>query len=65
MKLLSGTLKESRYLTYVRSRNIVNIKTAEKRFHIDGEPVLINNEIAVSIRKHALKVLKSCRNRWV
>jgi len=64
-KLMSGKLKDSRYLTYLKSRNIVSIRTSEKRFHIDGEPVLINDEISVSIKKHALKVLKSCRNRWV
>jgi len=63
-KLLSGTLKESKYLSYIVSENPVTLKTNEKRFHIDGEPVLITDEIVVSIRKHALKVLKTCYNRW-
>lgn len=65
IRLLSGKLKESKYLKYIASENMVKIKTPEKRFHIDGEPVLINDEITITIRKHALKVLKSCHNRWV
>jgi YegS/Rv2252/BmrU family lipid kinase len=65
IRLLSGKLKESKYIKYFASENVVKIKTSEKRFHIDGEAVLINDEITISIRKHALKVLKSYRNRWV
>jgi len=65
VRLMSGTLKESRYLSYIVSDSKVTIKTQEKRFHIDGEPVLINDEIAVSIRKQSLKVLKTCYNRWM
>jgi diacylglycerol kinase (ATP) len=64
IRLLAGTLKESIYLKYIVCENQVRIKTSEKRFHIDGEPVLINDEIFISIRKHALKVLKSSHNRW-
>ncbi|MGD0584006.1 MAG: diacylglycerol kinase family protein [Bacteroidales bacterium] len=64
IKMLSGTLKESKYLKYIASARQVTVKTSEKRFHIDGEPVLINDEIVITIRKHALRVLRTCHNRW-
>jgi diacylglycerol kinase (ATP) len=64
MKLMSGTLKDSRYINYIKSDNPVKIRTDEKRFHIDGEPVLINDEISVSIKRQVLRVLKSSHNRW-
>lgn len=65
VKMLSGTLKESQYLYYVITDDPVEISTVEKRFHIDGEPVLINDKITVTIKKNALRVLKTDLNRWV
>jgi diacylglycerol kinase family enzyme len=65
IRLMTGTLRDSRYLKYLVCEGKVIIKTREKRFHIDGEPVLINDEIVISIRKRSLKVLKSSHNRWV
>ncbi len=62
---MTGTLKNSIYLKYLVCDGTVIIKTGEKRFHIDGEPVLINDEIEISIKKNSLKVLKSNHNRWV
>ncbi|HVN58481.1 MAG TPA: diacylglycerol kinase family protein [Bacteroidales bacterium] len=64
-RLMSGKLKESIYLNYYRFDGPVVIKTSEKRFHIDGEPVNITDEISVSIRKKSLRVLKCRENRWV
>lgn len=64
IRLLTGTLRDSAYLKYIVCEGRVIIKTGEKRFHIDGEPVLMNDEITVSIRKQALRVLKCRHNRW-
>jgi diacylglycerol kinase family enzyme len=65
IRLMTGTLRNSIYLKYLVCEGKVVIKTGEKRFHIDGEPVLINDEIEISIKKKSLKVLKSSHNRWV
>lgn len=65
VKMLSGKLRESRYLYYLVTDDPVEISTAENRFHIDGEPVLINDKVTVTIRKNALRVLKTDLNRWV
>jgi diacylglycerol kinase (ATP) len=65
IRLMTGTLRDSIYLKYLVCEGKVIIKTGEKKFHIDGEPLLINDEIVISIKKHSLKVLKSNHNRWV
>ena len=64
-KMLTGTLKDSKYIRYIESDNQVSILSEESRVHIDGEPVKINDEITVSIRKNALKVLKSSFNNRI
>ena len=61
-KMLSGTLKDSRYIEYIESEDQVIIRSEENRVHIDGEPVIIKDAISVSIRKNALRVLKSSLN---
>ncbi|HOK26890.1 MAG TPA: YegS/Rv2252/BmrU family lipid kinase [Bacteroidales bacterium] len=64
-KLMTGTLKESKYVSYFETDNPVTIETSETRFHIDGEPVKIDSPITVTIRKNALKVLVTRRNKWM
>jgi diacylglycerol kinase (ATP) len=62
LKMMSGTLKDSKYIKYVESENPVLIQSEETRVHIDGEPVIILGTISVSIRRNALRVLKSIFN---
>jgi diacylglycerol kinase (ATP) len=61
-KMLTGTLKDSRYIEYIESEDQVVIRSEESRVHIDGEPVIIKDGISVSIRKNGLRVLKSSFN---
>lgn len=61
-KMLSGTLKDSKYIKYIESEEQVIIRSEENRVHIDGEPVVIKDAISVTIRKNALRVLKSSLN---
>ncbi|MGQ9621105.1 MAG: diacylglycerol/lipid kinase family protein [Bacteroidales bacterium] len=63
-RLLTGKLRESRYINYYETHQPVLISTTETRFHIDGEPVLIYSPFTVTIRKNALKVLVTRRNKW-
>jgi hypothetical protein len=63
--LLAGILKESKYIKYIESDNPVLIRSEESRVHIDGEPVIIHDEISVRIRKKGLRVLKSIYNKRV
>lgn len=65
IRLLTGTLKESRYINYFSSPGPVTINTVETRYHIDGEPVNINSPVTITLRKKALKVLVTRRNKWL
>jgi diacylglycerol kinase (ATP) len=62
MKMLTGTLKESKYLRYFELESAIIIRSEENRIHIDGEPLIIENAIPVSIKRNALRVLKSSFN---
>jgi YegS/Rv2252/BmrU family lipid kinase len=63
IKLLNGSLKESKYIKYLDSDKQLVIRTAEKKYHIDGEPVVFDNGIKINIRKNVLAVLKSSHKR--
>ncbi|MBP7731627.1 MAG: hypothetical protein KA114_08335 [Bacteroidales bacterium] len=65
IKLLSGTLKESKYIRYYETDQPVTILSSEPKFHIDGEAVLIYDEINVTIKPKMLDVLVTARNKWV
>jgi YegS/Rv2252/BmrU family lipid kinase len=64
VRMMTGTLRESKYLKYLSSEEPVIVSTVEKRFHVDGEPVILNDQVKISISKGSLKVLKTNRNRW-
>jgi diacylglycerol kinase (ATP) len=65
LQMLTGTLKESKYLKYIESEDQVVIHSEETRVHIDGEPLVFENTITVSLKKNALRVLKSTFNNRV
>jgi YegS/Rv2252/BmrU family lipid kinase len=65
IRMLTGTLRESRYLKYLSTEGPVTLISDEKRYHIDGEPLIINDPVTVSISKGILKVLKTKHNRWL
>ena len=58
-RLLRGTLKNSKYIRYIKTDKSFTINTKETKFHIDGEPVEISGEITITIRHKILKVLKT------
>lgn len=58
-RLLRGTLKDSKFVRYIKTDKPFSIITSETRFHIDGEPVVISGEVRVSIKEKKLKVLKT------
>ena len=62
-RLFRGTLRNSKYVKYLKTDKTVILKTTEKRFHIDGEPVEITGDVSVSITPKVLKVLKTRHNK--
>jgi diacylglycerol kinase (ATP) len=64
IRMMTGTLRESKYLKYLSSDEPVTVSSDEKRYHVDGEPVIINNPVNITISKGSLKVLKTRGIRW-
>jgi len=65
IRLFSKRLGKSRYYRHIRTDRKVTLRTAETRFQIDGEPVTLEGDIRINIRKNALKVLKTRRNKFI
>lgn len=62
-RLFRGTLKNSKFVTYIKTDRPFTIRTDETRFHIDGEPVEISGDVTVRVRREALTVLKTKHNK--
>jgi diacylglycerol kinase family enzyme len=63
-RLFAKRMNRSRYFSHLKTREMVTISTDETRFHIDGEPVTINGEVKIEIRRNALKVLRTRYNKF-
>ena len=64
VRLLTGSLRESRYVTFLESEKPATFISRESRFHIDGEPILIEGKANIKIKKNSLNILRSSKNRW-
>jgi diacylglycerol kinase (ATP) len=65
IRLFTKRINKSKYVRLIRTDKEIIIQTDETRFHIDGEPVSICGEAIVRIKRKALKVLKTKRNRFI
>jgi diacylglycerol kinase (ATP) len=62
-RLFRGTMKNSKYVRYIKTDKSFTIRTKETRFHIDGEAVEFKGDVVVKIKKDVLKVLKTKHSR--
>lgn len=58
-RLMRGTMKNSKYVRYLKTDKPFTIHTEETRVHIDGEAIEINGDINVSIKQNNLRVLRT------
>jgi diacylglycerol kinase (ATP) len=65
IKLFTKRINRSKYVRHITTDKEITIQTDETRFHIDGEPVTICGEVVVRIKREALKVLKTARNKLI
>jgi diacylglycerol kinase (ATP) len=65
LRLFTKRINYSKYVRRIKTDKEITIETSETRFHIDGEPIRICGKVNVSIRKDALKVLKTCHNKFI
>jgi diacylglycerol kinase family enzyme len=65
IRLFTKRLNESKYVKHIKTDKEIVIQTDETRFHIDGEPLKISGEVVVRIKRGALKVLRTTRNKFI
>lgn len=63
VRLFTKRITRSKYVKHIQTDKEILIQTEETRFHIDGEPVKISGEVVVKIKREALKVLRTKRNK--
>ena len=64
-RLFTKRISKSKYVKQIKTDKEVVIETSETRMHIDGEPVKTGGRIVVKIKREALNVLKTSRNKLV
>jgi diacylglycerol kinase (ATP) len=64
IRMMTGTLRESKYLRYLTTEEPVTVSSDEKRYHVDGEPLIFNDTVTVAISRGSLRVLKTRHTRW-
>ena len=63
-RLFTKRMNRSKYYLHIKTGKEVIIRTAETRFHIDGEPVIFSGDVIINVKKDALKVLKTRFNKF-
>jgi YegS/Rv2252/BmrU family lipid kinase len=65
IRLFTKRINESKYVRHFKTDKELVIQTDETRFHVDGEPFQISGEVVIRIKREALKVLRTTRNKLV
>jgi YegS/Rv2252/BmrU family lipid kinase len=62
-RLFTKNLKDSKYVRHIKTEKEVIIQTDETRFHVDGEALVMSGDVVVKIKREALRVLKTAKNK--
>ncbi len=63
VRLFTKRINNSKYVRHLKTDKEVIIQSDETRFHIDGEPVKLSGKVVVKVKREALNVLKTKRNK--
>jgi diacylglycerol kinase (ATP) len=63
VRLFTKKINNSKYVMSIKTDKEVTIQSDEERFHIDGEPVKLSGKVVVKIKREALNVLRTKRNK--
>ena len=64
-RLFTKRITKSKYVKQIKIDKEIVIETHETRMHVDGEPIKTGDRIVVRIKREALNVLKTSRNKFV
>lgn len=59
VKMFRGTLKESKYISYLKAKKTVEIASGFKMYHIDGEPKVFGKSLKIKMREDKIQILKT------
>jgi diacylglycerol kinase (ATP) len=63
IRMFLGSLKESKYVKYMKTSDEVIVKADSNEFQIDGEPLLLESPIGVRLGSNYLKVIRTRHNK--
>ena len=64
-RLFTKRINKSKYVKQIKTDKEIVIETGETRMHIDGEPFNTDGKVTVKIKRAALNVLKTSRNKFI
>ena len=65
IRLFTKRINQSKYVSHIRTEKEIVIETYENRMHIDGEPICSDGKVYVRLKREALRVLKTPRNKFI
>ena len=64
-RLFTKRINRFKFVKQIKTDKEIVIETRETRMHIDGEPINTGGKIVVKIKREALNVLKTSRNKFI
>lgn len=64
VKMFRGTLKDSKYVSYLKIKGTVEIKSDFKKYHVDGEPKVFDENLKIKMQSKKIRVLKTSISRF-
>lgn len=58
-KMFRGTLTQSKYITFLKTRGTIEIASAFNQYHIDGEPKIFSNTLKIKLARKKIRVLRT------
>ncbi len=65
VKMFRGTLKESKYVSFIQIKKNIKIESDFKMYHIDGEPKVFKKNLTAKMKKNKIRVLKTSSTRFM
>jgi diacylglycerol kinase family enzyme len=63
--LFTKRINKLKFVKQIKTDKEIMIETGETRMHIDGEPIKTEGRIIIKIKREALNVLKTSRNKFI
>ncbi|WP_339738075.1 YegS/Rv2252/BmrU family lipid kinase [uncultured Sunxiuqinia sp.] len=65
LKLFLGRLKPSKHVQYLPCKNALIMRTSSDKFHIDGEPILIENPVKIELSPYKVLVVDTGKAKFM